>query len=934
MATLQTLLASALAPSQEAAISTMAVSTLSLLRSGTVFVQADENTISKFNVRVSAFLNNKKPMAKWFGAHLAMVAVDSNWNILKSNGAKWTKLLLKILETNEPLATKEVAIKALSTIFAKTFGKQEFTRDITTPHISPFLKLLFKHAQITEESVVIKNDSSNSQEEFIQLDDSDEEDDTLSFKKPSEDDSLISLSSQSELLNTIVPAINQILKQQSTTFRPFSGRYLALISRIISLSYTNPSVIDPTLLKQTCQGYALLHYSAPKDSESLTWRLGAKHIVAHLHQTINSVSKSFVDEDFEIFADSENISKNTSGGVDTPLLALSPIKETSKSQLLAQTTDKLQVLFHLLLAFLSTPTKTAVKLPLGTIINLVDRSLSLSQFTSELPRVEKNHRELFVTLLDALHFEALNAIYKLVPLTQTMLLCHSETIMHHLEVHLQPQPVLYESEDLFRDTTKVQLKVLQLATVFFPLLAPISKSKVPVVNKMVEEAIKLVTSCRDPSSLKLADAVNNPHLFVYHPSSAQVSLVAKFLQSLIVTVPELSLPTRALIDRWFIIAASAACVGSGVNGSTYNLTSNLQGIISHSLSISAAFPGSSKYSILPMASRLVQNSALMNNMIHPLLPPKATVTKNLESSAALQPRNAFEKTNEEEEGSGQAESLEKEERPTTQTKTNSEKCVELKEPRERLFDNTRKRKHAATNDGADVLDVQVQTKSKISKTSKSIHQRRTGLDIPDGDNKNSKDNNSSYGDSDLDEVTAKPTRHYRTRSNSSNTRKKNDQGVSNVAFQPGVLNELDYPVAGPPIDVDVEYERSHSINQVLTRSEKRQLEGKGQKSNQNTTSELREVEEIKEIVDVSDDDYSNQDDEAVKDAEMGDDDRNSSKVETGKCENEASAEIEGNENRETVKVVERLEKQVQEKEEDDDEFVIPSIDLDTSDEED
>lgn len=927
MATLQTLLVTALAPSQEAAISTMAVSTLSLLRSGTVFVQADENTISKFNVRVSTFLNSKKPMAKWFGAHLAMVAVDSNWNILKSNGAKWTKLLLKVLETNEPLATKEVAIKALSTIFAKTFGKQEFTRDITTPHISPFLKLLFKHAQITEESVVIKNDSSKSQEEeFIQLDDSDEEDDTLSFKKPSEDDSLLSLSSQSELLNTIVPAINQILKQQSTTFRPFSGRYLALISRIISLSYTNPSVIEPTLLKQTCQGYALLHYSAQKDSESLTWRLGAKHIISHIHQTINSVSKSFVDEDFEIFADSENISKNTSGGVDTPLLALSPIKETSKSQLLAQTTDKLQVLFHLLLAFLSTPTKTAVKLPLGTVMNLVDRSLSLSQFTSELPRVEKNHRELFVTLLDALHFEALNVIYKLVPLTQTMLLCHSETIMHHLEVHLQPQPVLYESDGLFRDTTKVQLKVLQLATVFFPILAPISKSKVPVVNKMVEEAIKLVTSCRDPSSLKLADAVNNPHLFVYHPSSAQVSLVAKFLQSLIVTVPELSLPTRALIDRWFIIAASAACVGSGVNGSTYNLTSNLQSIISHSLSISAAFPGSSKYSILPMASRLVQNSALMNNMIHPLLPPKATVTKNLESSAALQPRKAFEKTNEEEEGSGQAESLEIEEKHATQSKTNSEKGVEPKEPRERLFDNTRKRKHAATNDDADVVDVQFQTRSKISKTSKSTHHHQTGLGIPEDDNKNSKANNA-YEDSDLEEVTVKPTRH-RTRSNSSNTRKKSNQGVSNVAFPTGVLNELDYPVAGPPIDVDVEYERSHSINQGLTRSERRQLEGKGRKSNQNKTSELQEVEEIKEIVDISDGDSINQDDEAFKDVEMGED-KDSSKVETGKREKE------GNENIETVKVVERLETQVQEEgeDDDDDELVIPSIDLDTSDEE-
>lgn len=96
------------------------------------------------------------------------------------------------------------------------------------------------------------------------------------------------------------------------------------------------------------------------------------------------------------------------------------------------------------------------------------------------------------------------------------------------------------------------------------------------------------------------------------------------------------MPIRALIDRWFIISASAAANGSRINGA--DLTLKLQRLVAQGLSVSAAFPGSlTKYSILPLSARVVQNSALINNIVHPLLPPKSAIVHNLYGSAGFKP---------------------------------------------------------------------------------------------------------------------------------------------------------------------------------------------------------------------------------------------------------------------------------------------------------
>lgn len=993
MATLETLLATSLSPAQESLIPVTAVSTLDLLRSGTILSASDDKTLFKFNVRVSAYLGSKKPLAKWFGAYLVMTAVNTNWNVLKTNGTKWTQLLLRVLEANDqPLATKEVAIKALSVIFSKTFGKQEFTRDITTPHISPFLKLLFKHAQITEEKVVMSDGKtgekkSGPEEEFIQLDyeDSDEDmedgDESAKFfgkgksSNNSNENTLLSLSEQSELLKVIIPTINKILQQQSTTFRPFAGRYLVLISKVVSLSYTSPSVIEPSLLKQACEGYALLHYSAPKNSEALMWRLAAKHVISHIHETITSVSKPFVDEDTEIFAEmDDSLKSGVNAGVDTPKLSLSPITETFNSQYLTQVFDKLHSLFVLLLAMISTNTKVAVKLPLGAIVNLADRSLTLSQYTTQKPHVEKHRRELFVSSLDLLHFEALNVIHKLVPLTQTMLLCHSETIMHHLEVHLQAPTVLENgnsnnsendtnsvSSETFRDTTKVQLKALQLATIFFPLFAPISKPRIPVINKMVEEAIKLVTPFRDHSSLKLADAVNNPQLFVSHPSPARLVLVSKFLQCVLVTAPELSMPTRALIDRWFIMAAAGITIGTGINGAGVNGTADsalpfkLQQIISQSLSVSAALPGSSKYSILPMASRLVQNSVLVNNLVHPMLPPKATAVKNINASATLRPRKAkSQEEDEEEEEDGEHEHDDDVLMKQGNKFSGSNKSE--------LFNNSsssRKRKH-----GADSNDSQEEsgheeglTKSKIPKTqkkagSKNLKNNAASADQEEdlgvaGSSKNGANNAANNTDgpatgrgsvrknlrSSTDTLTSKP--EFRTNSATTDSA-TTTLGVSEAAIE-------DIPIEGPTIDVDTEYERSVRARKMgLTRSGRRQLielqqqEEKQllqqQQGQQEKQQQSKKVEPAMEVAEGQ---------EASGVLPVGDvsvsvvEDREEDWANTTAAADQVEFEVLVDDKEGPKKLKESAEAKAENNDDDDDdELVIPSIDIDDSDDDD
>lgn len=560
MATLQSLLATSLSPSQENLILHNAPHTISLLLSGSLLEVADEQTLHKFKLRVSGLIKSKLPIARWFGAYLAKVACSTNFAVVRGHGGTWAGLLIHILEIPaESPITHEIAIEALSTIFAQTWGKQELTRDITTPRLPQYIKLLLKLAEGVE-------------------------------ARP--------------LLPVIIPALNRVMKQQSTTFKPHAQRYERLLLKIIASSYTESYSVDGAVLAQVCEGYVLLHYATVKGNEHVVWRQSLIKVINEIHITVTQLASDVVEEDSSYF------DPTNAEGLGIPAVTM--------DDGVGQINEKIRILFSLLSSFFTTGTKAEVKIPLGVLTNLADRLFSLNKHTMQKRGVEKATRSLFLAAVDDIHIATCSMLSNLISVVHTMILVHIEAFMHHV--------------DVLSDTSNTSLleSLLKVASAFFKLIGVLPKAMVPLVSKLVQAAIKTIQPRIDPSSVSLPDAVANPSLFTVRPNLASVQTVTSFFSTVITTVPELSLPVRSQIDQFLIFAA--------VKPADQNSQA-----IQDTLALSAYYPGrTAKYSILPMAIRTVPTSNLLESMVHPRLPPVSSAVHNLEKSAILQPTKQVE----------------------------------------------------------------------------------------------------------------------------------------------------------------------------------------------------------------------------------------------------------------------------------------------------
>ncbi|KAF5096894.1 hypothetical protein D0Z03_001520 [Geotrichum reessii] len=567
MATLQSLLTTSLAPSEEINIPNTAAQTIGLLLSGELFEQADEPTLHKFKLRVSGLLkanNTSNPITKWFGCYLAKVACETNAAILRGHGGTWANLILHLIEVPyEPTVTKEIAVEALSSIFAMTNGKQELTRDITTPRLPAFVKVLLKLVESSNNSIT-----------------------------------------KYDLIENILTALNRIIKAQSTTFKPFVTRYEKLLLDLLSTSYTEPHRITDTVLQKTCEGIVLLHYATPKGNENEVWRQNINKIITEIHATAAQLSTGIVDEDVSAFPRITD---------ETPRLA---IVKTSGSDLF-QLSQRLTTLLRALTVFMTTATKTDVKLPIGSVVSVIDRLYSLNKHTVQKRGVEKHIYAQFLAATSSAHIEASKFLLAFVNVLGSKILLHVEVLLHHVDV-------LSDTNSAAEPALLAVL--LQLAGQLFKTIGTVPKASLALVSKLVQRALELVEPKLAPSSASLPDAVANPGLFVVPPSQNYVETVARFFSLVIMHAPDLALPVRSQVDQWLVLR-TIKC-DSAVT---------VRAPLEQALALSAFNPGrKSKYSVLPIAiNSLPDTNVLLDSMVHPRLPPTSSTIHNLTRTAVL-----------------------------------------------------------------------------------------------------------------------------------------------------------------------------------------------------------------------------------------------------------------------------------------------------------
>ncbi|KAK9485871.1 rRNA processing/ribosome biogenesis-domain-containing protein [Lipomyces starkeyi] len=528
---LRSCLTTLLSPNHETLLPRHLGAAAACLGSSAAVKASEPQILHRVRVRLSALLQSHSSQVRLCGAELIYTLVGVDWESLASHGATWIKLLLIILEKrNDNFATLRAVIRTLCKLFALTRGKPTLTRELTTPNIPPFATFLL----------------------------------TLS-----------SSSGQPDLraLPMTLPALLAILRDHPTTFRPFVSKLLNnILYPILNSSSHTGKAVGCEIELLTRKLFVSLYLAVPKD-HLLEWRIAILKVVGETHKAI-SQTFDIIDED----AAYANVPSGWDSTVD--------IQDSFVGTL------RIEMLLRTLETFLNTATQSQVQLPISSIVQLVDRLLSLDpenlQFKDTSDRIKQ---DFILSVLPTVHANVYGFLTTFVKTAGQSLLLHAYTILSHVATIPASRNSLYN------------IPVYTFLAEFLSVMAFVPTSLNSEINQAVELALSNLSSIQHaPSSLP--DFASHPQAFISQPPSQIMIPAIKFLAAVVGTTPDLPATTRSLIDRFSIVR-------SHVGWAEERLL--LEGVLQPGRNI--------RWSILPMATRKLPKSRNMGGILHPRFPP-------------------------------------------------------------------------------------------------------------------------------------------------------------------------------------------------------------------------------------------------------------------------------------------------------------------------
>lgn len=299
--------------------------------------------VHKLKTQLSALLQDKSPEARYAAVVLIKPTVEvGGWNILQGAGL-WVRGLVSILGKLDSLSTKKLCIITLTRIFLLTHEHQSLVREITTPSLPGFITACLNLAKIARSSKA-------AQESYI----------------------------QSPLLFVILQALSELIAMHPTSFRPFVPQIQSVAYQLIAPtpSYfetgTDPISSSASVSQSARRLFVLLHVSGPKNTAGEEWAKSLDVLMISVQRTVDKVFRSLIEDSSTEKYDV--LSSNLAGDVvsdQKPAPMALPAWVGIHAGI-----ERLDGLLHTLQAFLVSATAVAIILPIGSILNLVDRVLS------------------------------------------------------------------------------------------------------------------------------------------------------------------------------------------------------------------------------------------------------------------------------------------------------------------------------------------------------------------------------------------------------------------------------------------------------------------------------------------------------------------------------------------------------------------------------
>ena len=247
----------------------------------------------------------------------------------------FSKFPLTAVQKPDPASTKELCIVALTKIYSMTHPYQTLVREITTPtlpsYVASCLNLIAsKSSKVTDEP-----------------------------------------SSQTE---AVFRSFASLLPRHTTIFRPFASQI-----RLVTRPYLAPTMSDgvfiPSSLKESArQLIVVAHQTVAKNAAGEEWGKAVRDIVKETHVTADQVFRAVV-EDWESTTGYINkpvdVNRELSGGAKTS-------EDLPRWTGIDSGVERLVGLIEILEAYFKLETSMPVSMPLGAIIDMVTRMLSIA----------------------------------------------------------------------------------------------------------------------------------------------------------------------------------------------------------------------------------------------------------------------------------------------------------------------------------------------------------------------------------------------------------------------------------------------------------------------------------------------------------------------------------------------------------------------------
>jgi hypothetical protein len=184
------------------------------------------------------------------------------------------------------------------------------------------------------------------------------------------------------LVESVFRSFALLLPRHTTLFRPFVAQVRTLTRRYLAPTFTDGILISKSLIQAAQQLFVLLHQTVAKGGGGEEWGKSFRDLIRGVHATADNVFRGVV-EDWESSAgytpQSIDFNQQPAGGGQNA-------EDLPGWEGIHAGMERLRGLLNLLSVYFQVETSTPVAVPLGSVVDLIIRILSVASPTpSELP---------------------------------------------------------------------------------------------------------------------------------------------------------------------------------------------------------------------------------------------------------------------------------------------------------------------------------------------------------------------------------------------------------------------------------------------------------------------------------------------------------------------------------------------------------------------